>query len=125
MKATVRRPVMGEAIVQIDGLNPLLQKHYVPGRARWCIVRKAWLVPRSKALAVAEHLARFGDVEVFIDGHATQKCDTRCTQAKGSDCVCSCAGSNHRGTRDGWMQVGATTLISSDVTRAHYRIEAA
>lgn len=84
---------------------------------------RCWLVARGKMHTVVDYLRQYGDVEVYIDGKVTQKCDTRCTQAKGDDCVCSCAGANHQGTTsDGWHQVGETTLINTETTRSHYTV---
>lgn len=47
------------------------------------------------------------------------KCDTRCVEAEGDDCVCSCGGMNHKGSDIGYYQVGETTLVGqwADVMR--------
>lgn len=45
-----------------------------------------------------------------------QRCDTRCQQARGDDCVCQCAGQHHGGAdyQRNWIQVGDTTLVDRD-----------
>lgn len=61
---------------------------------------KVWLVPRSKLDQVVRFLAlRFGRVDVYQQYTLTMRCDTRCTAAKGTECVCSCLGENHAGGR--------------------------
>jgi hypothetical protein len=74
-----------------------------------------WEIARQHLKHVVEGLAeRFGLVNVHLDYLENQRCDVRCQEATGDDCVCQCAGENHGGSayqRD-WIQVGDTTLIN-------------
>jgi hypothetical protein len=61
---------------------------------------------------------RYGKVEVWLEFSLTQKCDKRCRDAHGDECVCSCLGMNHGGIWGRrWFEVGETTLISPEVKR--------
>lgn len=94
---------------------------------QWDGNQKRWLVARKHLFAMVEASARkFGTVDVYLDYKSTMKCDKRCEQAKGVDCVCSCLGQNHRGgsLMLGWIQVGETTLIATETKRRHMRISA-
>ena len=76
--------------------------------------RKRWLIARTHFMALIEALkARYGQVRVITAHCDTEKCDTRCQEARGDDCVCSCGGRFHGGT-DGytrrWILVGTTSL---------------
>ena len=76
-----------------------------------------WEVARHHLWGLAEALVdRYGEVHVFMDFSRRERCDVRCVEAAGDECVCACGGANHRGlaTRmDGWIEVGETTLVSS------------
>ncbi|TSB31237.1 hypothetical protein FNJ62_07040 [Streptomyces benahoarensis] len=56
----------------------------------------------------------------------TERCDTRCQEAQGDDCTCSCMGENHSGAAYWctWILVGDTTLINSARRERHLRIQA-
>lgn len=86
----------------------------------------AWEVARHHLWTVVEALAdRFGEVEAILDFRTTERCDIRCVEAVGDECVCACAGMDHGGLSDvmkDWMEVGDTTLISTDIKRRHFRV---
>lgn len=75
-----------------------------------------WEIARDHLRHVIVGLAeRFGHVNVHLEYLENQRCDTRCVNAHGDDCVCQCGGENHGGmdyARD-WMQVGDTTLVGT------------
>lgn len=99
--------------------------YYMPKRARrnvvWDRDRKVWVVNRIYfrdvlASLVEEH----PEVTVYQDYVPTSKCDTRCREATGDDCDCSCLGEAHAfgGLRRGEFIVGETTIITTGpVTR--------
>lgn len=87
------------------------------GHGRWAIAR-----PHLRTLieACAE---RFGEVDVVLDFRTRDRCDTRCQEATGDDCVCSCLGENHGGAAywKRWIPVGENTLVgeNGEITRRH------
>lgn len=103
-----------------DHLGSRIQAEYASGR---------WTVARPHLRTVVTGLAeRFGAVDVYLDYLEQQKCDTRCVDARGDDCVCQCGGENHGGSdyqRD-WIHVGETTLISRNppTSQVHKRVTA-
>jgi hypothetical protein len=78
------------------------------GEGQWEITR-----PHLRTLVEA-CAARFGELEVVLDFRTRDRCDTRCQEAVGDDCVCSCLGENHGGAAywKRWIPVGETALIS-------------
>jgi hypothetical protein len=53
----------------------------------------------------------------------TEKCDTRCREAEGAECVCSCGGQYHGGDNTytrGWRLVGTTTLFKTGWTEREW-----
>lgn len=83
-------------------------------RPEWNKTTGRWEVARNHAIDLLEPLTeRFGVLDLVRYGAARVKCDTRCWDATGQDCTCSCAGVNHGGGNDlaDWIQVGDTTLI--------------
>ncbi len=74
-----------------------------------------WAIAREHLTIVAEELAlRFGEVHVTAHYSTRERCDTRCQNATGDDCECSCLGVRHgEANQAAWKQVGATTLIRS------------
>jgi hypothetical protein len=126
---TVWRPTAGKMEVSLpfstdnrawlrDQLGPGVPYAWDGGLRRWTLARNhlSNLVP---ALA-----NRYGYVEVYIDFKTTVKCDKRCRDATGSECICQCLGENHRGGSllTGWFEVGESTLITSDTMRRHMRV---
>jgi hypothetical protein len=86
-----------------------------------------WEIARNHLRAVVEALAdRFGSVDVYLEYKLTERCDTRCRDARSDDCECSCLGANHGGAaymRE-WRRVGETTLVASgDRKLVHLRVE--
>lgn len=91
----------------------------------WDADIKRWLIARNHFKTLVEHLLdRFPQVDATIEFSTTQKCDTRCRDATGDDCQCSCLGEHHGGGiwGGGWFQVGETTLIRPEVQIRHMRI---
>jgi hypothetical protein len=76
----------------------------------------SWRINRQRFFEVARELAHhYGKAGVAAQFKATQKCDTRCREASGEECVCSCGyqyhGLENFGFMDGWILVGETTLV--------------
>lgn len=99
-------------------LGARIQPVYDSPSGRWLIARPHFTV------LVDALLDRFEQVDVSAEFSATQKCDTRCRNAEGDDCDCSCLGEHHGGGLwgGGWFQVGETTLIRPDVRLRHMRL---
>jgi hypothetical protein len=85
-----------------------------------------WGIARPHLRFLVEGLAeRFGHVDVLLDFRISQRCDTRCRDALGDECVCSCLGENHGGAAywRHWIEVGETTLVAGgDIQRRHLRL---
>lgn len=86
-----------------------------PGtRPEWDSTQRLWTVSRAALSSVIEQLLTvYPVVEVITDGSTANRCDTRCREATGSECVCQCAGSMH-GSK--WIApneriVGETTVV--------------
>lgn len=85
----------------------------------------AWRIARPHFRRVVDALVeRFGEVDVYVDISARDRCDTRCRDAEGDDCSCSCLGDNHGGAAywKNWIEVGETTLVEREphVHRRHW-----
>lgn len=94
----------------------------------WDKPSSRWEMARNHLFTMVPSLAKkFGAVEIYIDFKTTVKCDKRCRDAKGTECVCQCLGDNHKGGSllTGWFEVGDTTLIANDTKRRHMRVERA
>ncbi|MFD9475010.1 hypothetical protein [Streptomyces goshikiensis] len=68
---------------------------------------------------------KFGEIDLHLEFSMRQRCDKRCQDAEGDDCVCSCMGENHGGAAywRNWIQVGETTLVSDpEVRERHYKV---
>ncbi|GAA2334717.1 hypothetical protein SVIO_027740 [Streptomyces violaceusniger] len=92
-----------------ERIRPEWNNEMTPGR---------WEIARPHLRTIVSALAeRFGEVDVYLQFSATERCDTRCRDAAGDDCTCSCMGENHGGAAywRNWMLVGETTLV--DVAR--------
>ena len=78
------------------------------------------MVARAHFLPLIEALkAEFGQVRVITRHCDTEKCDTRCQEAEGPDCTCSCGGTFHGGSNTytrSWRLVGTTTLLGTGWT---------
>jgi hypothetical protein len=120
---SVWRPVRGRIVVKMPyhaadpGSNRRWLHAHLGSRIQLTYAGGEWTVSRTHLRHVVSGLAsRFGLVHVFLDYLEHQRCDIRCQEALGDDCVCQCAGENHGGAdyqRD-WIQVGETTLIAVD-----------
>ena len=91
----------------------------------WNKSLRRWTMARVHLFTVVPALAKeFGLVDVEIDFKTTVKCDRRCRDAEGDECVCQCLGDNHRGGSllTGWFQVGETTLIAKDTERRYMQV---
>jgi hypothetical protein len=88
----------------------------------WDRDRKAWLIARNhfRALCIGiPKTMRLGlSASIFVKVSETEICDTRCIEAVGTECECSCRGEYHGGLNflmsDGWQLVSETTLVRSD-----------
>lgn len=100
------------------GNRDLLREAGEGARPAW--ERPVWTVSRRVFSAVVGILVEeFGCVEVITDGGLANKCDTRCRAARGDDCVCSCAGTQHGGGQlsAGEIVVAETTIVDTTTTR--------
>lgn len=96
-----------------DAAGGPIRPDWIPapdGRPYW---EGFWTIAREHLTVVAEAIAlrdRFVDIEMHYSG--TERCDYRCQNAQGDDCVCSCEGAHHgEGLHAAWTQVGDTTLV--------------
>ena len=98
-------------------LGSRIRPTYDKPTGRWLIARPHFTV------LIGALLERFGVVDASVEFSTTQKCDTRCREASGDDCECSCQGEHHGGGLwEGWIQVGETTLIAPGRMVRHMRI---
>jgi hypothetical protein len=85
-----------------------------------------WAIARNHLQDLVDGLAgRFGRVDVILDFRTTERCDTRCRDARGDECTCSCLGENHGGAAYWryWIEVGGTTLVAGgEIRRRHMRL---
>lgn len=72
-----------------------------------------WEIARSHLQQMVEAIVRReGEVLLELHYRTNEKCDTRCQNARGFECVCSCLGRAHGGGEGRhWIPVGDTTLI--------------
>lgn len=88
------------------------------GREGWWEIARNHLQPLVEAL-----VERWGAVDVTLIYSTTEQCDTRCQNARGDDCTCSCLGLNHgHGFAGQWTQVGDTTLVQREYTKVTRRM---
>lgn len=100
------------------GIRGLLREAGPGTRPAW--EPPSWTVSRTALAAVVDLLAReYGCVEVITDGGVANKCDVRCRDARGDDCICSCAGTQHGvgGPGAGEIVVGETTIVDTTIAR--------
>jgi hypothetical protein len=77
-------------------------------------------VSRSALASVVELLLNeYGLIEVATDGSTGNRCDTRCREAIGDECVCACAGRMHGAAYLGPTErvVGETTVVDTAISR--------
>lgn len=74
-----------------------------------------WSVSRDHlAELILGCVSRYETVDVWRKASRNVRCDVRCVNARGPECVCSCGGANHRGSTSGYRIVSDSTLVSSD-----------
>jgi hypothetical protein len=118
-RVAVYRPLSGRVVVHLpyrEGNRDFLREAGPGVRPGWDVVSRHWTVSRSAFMAIVDLLREeFGLVEVITDGSSTERCDTRCREATGDDCVCSCAGSQHglQTLTHGERVVGETTIVGT------------
>jgi hypothetical protein len=89
-------------------------------RPEWNKEARRWEIARNHFRPLVVALAeKFGAVDVYLEFSTTERCGTRCHEAVGDDCTCSCLGLNHAGAAymGDWLQVGETTLARPGVKR--------
>jgi hypothetical protein len=122
-RATVHRPVSGRVRVHMkyqENNRDLLRGAGPGARPAW--EPPFWTVSRTAFDTVVRVLVRkYGCVAAITDGRVGNKCDTRCREARGDDCICSCAGTQHgiHHLGDNERVVGETTIV--DMTIARWR----
>lgn len=123
----VVRPVTGRLWVQMpyDPRNRAWLKEVLGDRIRpdWDKPNRRWLIARAHFGMVVEALAnRLGRIDVYVDCRNSERCDTRCKNAKSRECTCQCLGKHHgSGITHGWKLVSDTTeVLSTGVTRRHF-----
>jgi hypothetical protein len=126
MVAKVLKPLQGSLEVRVPyNLGNRSAWRELGLRPVWVKDGGYWQLARGKFAQVVRALANgLGEVQVTVEGHTTQQCDTRCWNADGDDCVCSCAGANHGDSQHGWIQVGETTVIKNEYLSQTYRVQA-
>jgi len=104
-----------------EQLGDRIRPNWVQGNPGHWEIARAHLLPLLAAL-----VRRYGQVEVWLEFSLTQKCDKRCRDALGDECVCSCLGMNHGGIwHRRWFEVGDTTLISPEIRQVRGIVTAA
>lgn len=69
-------------------------------------------IGREISMARLVQIPAHGDVVVEMHYSELERCDSRCQQARGGDCPCSCEGGNHgEGSYASWKAVSTTTLV--------------
>ena len=116
-RPTVYRPLEGRLQLRMPYGANRRWLHEVLGsvRPRW--TTDHWAIARSHLRPLVNELVlKFGEVEVILEFSTIRKCDSRCRDAGGDNCVCSCLGENHGGAAywQHWIEVGPTTLVGAD-----------
>lgn len=122
----LRAPRAGEPSNRMmfqDATGRAIRPTWIPaelGRPGWT---GHWTIAREHLTVVAEVIAlRDGAIDIEMHYSEAERCDWRCQNAKGSDCVCSCEGEHHgTGEHAAWKQVGDTTLVRSTGIRIVHR----
>ena len=118
---SIHRPVRGRIQVRFPYRSD--SRDFLRGAGRgtrpeW--ERPYWTVSRAAFASVVDLLLdEYHVVEVTTDGGVGNRCDTRCREATGDDCVCACAGTQHGiallGPRE--RVVGETTIVDTTIAR--------
>lgn len=127
MPARIVKPVKGSLRVRVPyNANNRSAWKDLGLRPVWVKEGNYWRLSRDKFSLVVRAVANgLGRVEVTVHGHTNQQCDTRCWNAEGDDCVCSCAGQNHGNYQYGWLHVGETTVVKTEYVSKTYIVESA
>jgi hypothetical protein len=91
-------------------------------RSEWNKSARRWEIARNHLRVLVFALAeKYSAVDVYLEFSTTERCNTRCQEATGDDCECSCLGANHAGAAymASWLRVGETTLVRPGVKRMH------
>ena len=130
--ASVYRPMQGRIQISMPYLGPPLNANRLWVRKacgprthpEWNAENKTWEIARIHYARISNALIiRYGAIMRFEDYDGTEKCDLRCQNAEGEECVCSCLGQNHGINSDyyeggeeysydasQWRKIGFTTL---------------
>lgn len=85
---------------------------------------KRWEIAQPHLRTLVEAMSdKFGVIDVYLQFSTRQRCDEKCQDAQGDDCICRCMGENHGGAAywRGWTKVRDTTLVSDpEVCERHY-----
>lgn len=123
----VWRPLEGRLVIKMpySTTNRSWLKEVLGARIRpeWNKELKRWEIARNHFGPVIEALAdRLGKIDVYMDFRQVERCDTRCRNARGRECTCSCLGKHHgKGVTRDWRIVSDqhTMLQSSGTIRRH------
>jgi hypothetical protein len=101
-------------------------KRMLPKRVRIAYEDGYWKVSRNHSKVLLDGLvAMYRDVTLYSDYSVVAQCDTRCREAVGEDCECSCLGVDH-GSGRMWrrweIRVGETTILKFRKTRRVERL---
>lgn len=107
------KPVKGRLIVRVayaDDNRWLLSKicGVRKGDLVWDKAANAWMAARKHhRILIAGLVKVYGFCHVIEHYSETEKCYQKCMEAKGTDCVCACQGSNHAGglLYHGWVEI--------------------
>ncbi len=121
LRVSVYRPIRGRVEVRFPyrpDSRDLLREAGPGTRPQWD--GRCWTVSRTSLATLVEHLLNeYRVLEIITDGGIGNRCDTRCREAVGDDCVCSCAGSQHGiawlGANE--LVVGESTIVDTTVVR--------
>ncbi len=130
--ATLYRPVDGRVLVWMPferrrNNRELLNSAGRGTNAEWDKENRRWTVSRTAFTRVLDALLEeFGTVNVVTDGRARNRCDIRCREAVGDECVCECAGRYHgsKFVASNEQIVGETTIVGEGEFTRWTRIEA-
>ena len=127
--SVVRRPTQGRLEVHIpwrEGGNRKVIKRICGTltRPQWDGDRKRWVIARAHFTPLIGALkAEYGQVRVITAHCDAEKCDTRCREAEGAECVCSCGGQYHGGDEPppaAGASVGTTALFRTGWTEREW-----
>lgn len=79
----------------------------------WVTTGKYWELPASRFNDLVKMLlSRFGKLYIIQPYREREVCATKCMNAHGFDCQCSCMGANHGSANsDGWFEVSESFAV--------------